>query len=60
MPELPDLTVYLERPPVGQWICLQAETRIAADGVGIAESQLFDKQGHVGRATQARPSPSST
>ena len=49
----PDLTVYLERPPVGQWICLQAETRIAADGVGIAESQLFDKQGHVGRATQA-------
>ena len=49
----PDLTLYVERPPVGQWICLQARTRIAADGVGIAESQLFDEQGQVGRATQA-------
>jgi acyl-coenzyme A thioesterase PaaI-like protein len=49
----PDLTVYVERPPVGQWICLQAQTRIAPDGVGIAESKLFDEQGQVGRATQA-------
>jgi hypothetical protein len=49
----PDLTLYIERAPVGEWICLQAETRVAADGVGLAESELFDAQGRVGRATQA-------
>jgi hypothetical protein len=49
----PDLTLYVERPPTGEWICLQAETRIFADGVGIAESVLFDEQGQVGRAIQA-------
>jgi hypothetical protein len=49
----PDLTLYVEREPVGEWICLQSETRIAPDGIGIAESVLFDSRGRVGRATQA-------
>jgi len=49
----PDLTLYVERRPIGEWICLQAETRISSDGVGIAESLLFDEQGQVGRAIQA-------
>jgi hypothetical protein len=49
----PDLTLYVEREPVGAWICLQAQTRISPTGVGIAESLLFDERGQVGRATQA-------
>jgi hypothetical protein len=49
----PDLTLYIERPPRGEWISLQAETRISSEGVGIAESVLFDERGQVGRATQA-------
>jgi hypothetical protein len=49
----PDLTVYIERPPVGEWICLRAETRIAPGGIGLSESVLYDSQGRVGRATQA-------
>jgi Thioesterase-like superfamily len=49
----PDLTLYIERVPVGEWICLQAQTHMVADGVGLAESVLFDVQGRVGRATQA-------
>ncbi len=48
-----DLTVYVERPPVGEWICLDSRTRIVADGVGVAESLLYDERGRVGRATQA-------
>lgn len=48
-----DLTVYIEREPVGEWICLDSETRISADGVGVAESVLYDRRGRVGRATQA-------
>jgi acyl-coenzyme A thioesterase PaaI-like protein len=49
----PDLTLYVEREPVGEWICLESETRIAAGGIGIAESVLYDLSGRVGRATQA-------
>jgi hypothetical protein len=49
----PDLTLYVERQPVGEWICLDSQTRIARDGVGLAESILYDERGRVGRATQA-------
>jgi hypothetical protein len=49
----PDLTLYLERHPVGDWICLESQTRISADGIGVAESVLYDERGRVGRATQA-------
>ena len=48
-----DLTVYVEREPVGEWICLESETRIVGGGVGMAESVLYDRRGRVGRATQA-------
>lgn len=48
----PDLTVYLDRQPRGEWICLQAETRVIAEGIGMAESVLFDARGRVGRASQ--------
>lgn len=49
----PDLTLYIERPPVGEWICLEARTIIAPDGIGSAESVLYDERGRVGTATQA-------
>ena len=49
----PDLTLYVEREPTGEWICLESETRIARDGIGVAESILYDERGRVGRATQA-------
>jgi acyl-Coa thioesterase superfamily protein/acyl-CoA thioesterase superfamily protein len=49
----PDLTLYIERPPQGEWICLQAETRVSEGGIGLAESALYDPRGRVGRAVQA-------
>jgi hypothetical protein len=49
----PDLTLYVEREPVGEWIGLDAQTRVAADGIGMSESVLYDERGRVGRATQA-------
>lgn len=49
----PDLTLYIEREPVGEWICLESQTRIQDGGIGIAESVLYDLHGRVGRATQA-------
>jgi hypothetical protein len=49
----PDLTLYVDRPPDGEWICLDARTLIPPGGVGSAESVLYDERGRVGRAMQA-------
>ena len=49
----PDLTLYVERAPAGEWIALDARTTIAADGIGLSEGILYDERGRVGRATQA-------
>lgn len=48
----PDLTVAVERPPVGEWVCLAATTRLGSPGVALAHSTLWDTQGRVGFAFQ--------
>jgi hypothetical protein len=49
----PDLTVVLERPPAGEWVCLDARTAFGIPGVGVAQSTLWDEQGPVGRSLQS-------
>lgn len=49
----PDLAVTLSRPPVGEWVCLDATSHLAGTGAGFAESALYDARGRVGRATQS-------
>ncbi len=49
----PDLTVSLTRPPVGEWICLDARTRFGTPGLGSAASVLWDREGRIGRALQS-------
>jgi hypothetical protein len=49
----PDLTVYLHREPEGEWVCLASRTLPEHDGIGVAESRLWDARGPVGRALQS-------
>jgi hypothetical protein len=49
----PDLTVYLHRPPEGEWVCLQARTTLEPVGLGLAESIVFDRTGPVARGLQS-------
>jgi hypothetical protein len=49
----PDLTLYVERLPAGEWVALDAITRVDGDGTGVSDSVLFDEGGRVGRAQQA-------
>jgi hypothetical protein len=49
----PDLTLYVEREPAGEWVCLRSRTRVLAGATAVAESELFDTRGRIGRATQA-------
>jgi hypothetical protein len=46
-----ELTVHFVREPVGEWVCLDAETRIGE--AGLASSVLSDRTGPVARGAQA-------
>jgi acyl-CoA thioesterase len=48
-----DLSVHLHRIPVGEWIYMDAVSTLDRSGVGLAETQLFDEKGRVGRGAQA-------
>ncbi|MAA74964.1 MAG: hypothetical protein CMN28_09670 [Salinisphaeraceae bacterium] len=49
----PDLTVYLHRPPAGEWVCLDARTRTEDSGIGLADTGLHDENGMIGRSAQS-------
>jgi hypothetical protein len=47
-----DLTAYVHRQPVGEWICLDAYSTVNRTGVGLADSALYDVNGPIGRSLQ--------
>jgi len=49
----PDLTIYIEREPRGEWICLDARMRVTDGGGAVSEAVLYDLDGRVGRALQS-------
>ncbi len=48
----PDLTVALHRLPIGDWVCLEAYTHPESNGIGLAQSRLYDATGPLGHAVQ--------
>jgi hypothetical protein len=49
----PDLTVHLHRLPEGEWVALEAQSRLGPNGVGLAQSDLWDERGRLGRSLQS-------
>lgn len=49
----PELTVHIAAEPQGDWICLDARTRLDPKGFGLASSRLFDRHRLVGRGAQS-------
>jgi len=47
-----DLTVILQRDPVGDWILLDAVSTTGGTGTGLAQTRLSDQSGDVGIAVQ--------
>ena len=43
-----DLALYLARLPDGEWIGIETNARVVADGVSIAECRFHDERGPVG------------
>jgi hypothetical protein len=48
-----DLTVHLHREPAGDWVLLDARTRLDPHGAGLAQSTLSDERGPLGLAAQS-------
>lgn len=48
-----DITLYLHRLPLGEWICLDTQSAGQPHGVGLVESMVHDERGPVGRVVQA-------
>jgi hypothetical protein len=48
-----DVTLYLHRLPVTQWIGFEVVNHHAADGIAIGECWLYDEQGPIGTSTVA-------
>jgi hypothetical protein len=48
-----DTTIYWERPPVGEWFGFRHALLTDHEGIGLAEVDLADTQGRLGRSLQA-------
>ncbi len=48
-----DITLYLHRMPLGDWIGMDARSIHQAHGLGMIESRMYDESGPVGVAVQA-------
>jgi len=48
----PDLSVFMNRPAVGEWVCLEARTTLGTPGVGLAQCALWDVGGPLGTSVQ--------
>ena len=49
----PDLTVYFEREPVGDWVGFDIRSTASAEGVGLSQSAIRDAAGLLGRSAQS-------
>jgi len=46
-----DVTVYLHREPVGEWVGFEVTDHGATDGVAVGATRLYDVQGPIGSAS---------
>jgi hypothetical protein len=50
-----DVTLYLHRLPVDEWIGLEVVSHHATDGVAIGQVTLYDRQGAIGTSSVCGP-----
>lgn len=48
-----DLTVHLFRLPGGEWVGLKSTTYIGPQGIGLADTTLYDEKGNIGTGQQS-------
>ena len=46
-----DITLYLHRLPVSDWLGFEAASHQSAEGIAVGESTIYDIEGPIGRST---------
>jgi hypothetical protein len=46
-----DLTIQVTRPPVGPWVGVVSDPLAQRSGIGLADAELHDVEGRIGRST---------
>ncbi len=49
----PDVTIYVQRLPAGEWVLVDARTWLEPHGTGMTEGGLYDRSGRIGRSLQS-------
>ncbi len=49
-----DISLYLHRHPVGEWICLEVGGNAQPNGIATARATLYDREGSIGMVSVAR------
>lgn len=50
----PDITLYAHRLPRGEWVGMKSAAHQHRSGIGLADTQVFDESGPLGRINQAQ------
>lgn len=50
----PDITLYAHRMPTADWIGMRSAAHQHDHGIGLADTQVFDESGPIGRINQAQ------
>lgn len=50
----PDITLYLHRRPIGEWLGMRSQVYQSANGIGLTDTELFDQERNVGHINQAQ------
>jgi hypothetical protein len=45
-----DITLYLHRYPVGEWMGFEVTSHHSADGIAVGDCAVYDEQGAIGRS----------
>lgn len=48
-----DITLYLHRPFVGEWLGMEIDRDVHPTGIGVANARLYDTEGALGSAHEA-------
>lgn len=49
----PEVSLQIEREPVGEWICVSSTVRFGTDGIGVSNGVLYDRDGRVGASAKS-------
>lgn len=49
----PEVTMQVERPQEGEWLCVSSTVRFTDDGIGTSEGIIYDTNRRIGRAAKS-------